>query len=131
MTTDLIQSKLYEKADRETQQQVDAALHDLCRFSREHGSSLVVSNNGSRGKFVAKDGMPVLPDMPEEIRARAVSRMHEGRFETSLSWTIEALRSAMFKALQQKNREAFVNQFIEDVGRLKSDVEELSARVDQ
>ena len=126
MTTDQIQTKLFEKADAATKEAVNETLKPVANWISRNGSSAYkVDLAISSGALFAQDGVPIRID-DEELRRK----LGYGSVRFALGTVLEALRKTMFNTLQVSERERFVSDFIADVQRLKEDVEDLQSRVE-
>jgi hypothetical protein len=125
MTTDQIQTKLFEKADASTKEAVNETLTPVANWISRNGSSThKVTLALSSGALVAQDGVPIKVD-DEDLRRK----LGYGTVKFTLGTVLEELRKTMFNTLQGPERVRFVDEFITDVQRLKDDIEDLQSRV--
>lgn len=129
MTTDQIQTKLYEKADAETKAAVAATLKPVTDWVSTKGYGENVKLELRKGALFARDGVPIRI-LPETTAREVKQKLEQGHIKISLGDVVEAIRETMFNKLQGPARIAFVDGFIADVQRLKDDVEDLQSRVE-
>lgn len=128
MTTDQIQTKLFEKADAATKADVAATLKPVNEWVSAKGYGEKVKLKLTDCQFFAQDGVPVR--LSHEDGAALARKLERGHIKVNMSDVMRAFQEAMFSKLQGPARTKFVEDFIADVQRLKDDVEDLQSRVE-
>ncbi|CAN7640263.1 hypothetical protein [Paraburkholderia terricola] len=128
MTTDQIQTKLFEKADAATKCEVASTLRPVNEWVSANGYAEKIKLKLSDCSLFAQDGVPVR--LSDEDQTALAQKIERGHIKVSLGDVMRALHEAMFSKLQGPARIKFVNDFIADVQRLKDDVEDLQSRVE-
>ncbi|NPT59709.1 hypothetical protein [Paraburkholderia elongata] len=128
MTTDQIQTKLFEKADADTKAAVATMLKPLTEWVSTNGYGEKVKIQIQECSLFAQDSVPIRLSSEDGTTLR--QKLERGHVKVSMSTIFEALREAMFNKLQGPARIKFVDDFISDVQRLKDDVEDLQSRVE-
>lgn len=128
MTTDQIQTKLFEKADAATKAEVTATLKPVTDWVSAKGYGEKVKIQISDCSLFSQDSVPIrLSDSEDGVFRQKLER---GHIKLDMSIVMRAVQQAMFAKLQGPARIKFVDDFIADVQRLKDDVEDLQSRVE-
>lgn len=128
MSTDQIQKALFERSDKETKAAVDGALDTLRKWHTTRGFSANVKVVLGAGTLKRRDGTQFPSDLTPQDYKNYVTQ--GGTYvAVPLAEVIKAVAEAMFAHVQTKDREAYVQQFVNDVERLRGEVEELHDRV--
>ncbi|MFM0163903.1 hypothetical protein PQR39_26250 [Paraburkholderia sediminicola] len=128
MTTDQIQTKLFEKADAATKAEVTATLKPVNDWISAKGYGEKVKIQISDCWLFAQDSVPIRLSDSEDGAFR--QKLERGHIKLDMSTVMKAVQQAMFAKLQGPARIQFVDEFIADVQRLKDDVEDLQSRVE-
>lgn len=128
MTTDQIQTKLFEKADAATKVEVATTLKPVIEWASAKGYGEKVKIELRDCALFAQDGVPIRPSDLDDTAFR--QKLERGHLKVSVHEVVEALKKTMFNKLQGPARIKFVDDFIADVQRLKDDVEDLQSRVE-
>jgi hypothetical protein len=128
MTTDQIQTKLFEKADAATKADVAATLKPVTDWVAAKGYGEKVKLSLSDCALFTQDGVPIRLGQENETPLR--QKLDRGHIKIGISDVMRALQQAMLNKLQGPARTQFVEDFIADVQRLKDDVEDLQSRVE-
>ena len=128
MTTDQIQTKLFEKADAATKEAVKETLKSVSEWVSAKGYGEKVKISLSNCSFFTHDGVPIRLGQEDETSLR--QKLDRGHIKIGMGDIVRALEEAMFNKLQGPTRTMFVEGFIADVQRLKDDVEDLQSRVE-
>lgn len=127
-STDQIQSKLYHRSDAATKRKVDAAVGALQTFVNAN----VAYNHEARiplglSKVHKADGEKFHSNMPPEEALRALN--HGAYVRVSMHDLLTAMRTTLCETLKEADRKAYVEAFLADVERLRTEVDELQDRV--
>ncbi len=128
MTTDQIQTKLFEKADAATKAEVATTLKPVTDWVSAKGYGEKVKINLSDCALFAQDGVPIRLGQEDDSSLR--QKLDRGHIKIGMSDVLRAIQQAMFNKMQGPARTMFVEGFIADVQRLKDDVEDLQSRVE-
>lgn len=128
MTTDQIQTKLFEKADAATKADVSATLKPVSEWVSAKGYGEKVKIQIQECSLFAQDGVPIR--LAGEDGGAILNKLARGYIKVGMSDLMRAFQEAMFNKLQGPARIKFVDDFIADVQRLKDDVEDLQSRVE-
>lgn len=116
MTTDQIQSKLYAKADKlllgEVHTGVGAFRKWLYSKGLVHESAHIRLNEKT---LVHRDG--------SALDAAFKNSLRDARFFEEYATLIDQMEINIFNSLQQKFREAYVTKFVEEVSRLRVEID--------
>ena len=128
MTTDQIQTKLFEKADAATKADVASTLKPVTEWIAAKGYGEKVKLSITACALFAQDGIPIRLGTSDDLTLP--EKLGRGHIKISMSDVMRAIQEAMFNKMQGPARTKFVDDFIADVQRLKDDVEDLQSRVE-
>lgn len=126
MSTDQIQTKLYERSDKETEARVEAALAPLGAYmGASCAYAWMVPLSG--GVLYTYDGVKLVTTMTADEVKRAV--FNKPVMKMPLQAVIPAIRDMLVEFSKSADRAAYVAQFLKDFDELKAQVAEFGARL--
>jgi hypothetical protein len=131
MSTDQIQTKLFQKADAATTAAVAGTLKTVQDWVSSKGYDQKITIELRDCALFGRDGVPIRTlSVSDADMAKLVQSLAQGHIKITMTSALSALSKAMFNTIQGPARVKFVDDFIADVQRLKDDVEDLQSRVE-